>query len=63
VLILVTFTAIGLVLFIGALVGLQWAVRSGQMDDLETPALRMLIDETPTPVVPTSATEKESPQP
>jgi len=27
--------------------GFRWAVASGQYDDTETPALRMLMDETP----------------
>jgi len=27
-----------------AVVGFIWAVRDGQMDDLDTPAIRMLID-------------------
>lgn len=29
----------------GAIAGFVWAVRSGQMDDLETPAIRMLHDD------------------
>ena len=29
--------------------GFFWAVRSGQFDDVETPALRMLIDDAPAP--------------
>lgn len=44
---LLLFTAVGLALFAGALMGLVWAVRSGQLDDLETPALRMLHDDPP----------------
>lgn len=44
---LLLFTAVGLVLFAGAIAGLVWAVRSGQLDDLETPALRMLHDDPP----------------
>lgn len=39
------FVVVGCVLFTGALVGLVWLIRSGQLDDLETPALRMLADE------------------
>ncbi len=46
-LILLLFTAIGLTLFAGAVLALLWAVRSGQLDDLETPALRMLHDDPP----------------
>lgn len=30
---------------LGAVVGFLWATRSGQLDDLETPALRMLHDD------------------
>lgn len=40
-------TAAGLLLFVVAVVGLIWLIRSGQMDDLETPALRMLHDDQP----------------
>jgi cbb3-type cytochrome oxidase maturation protein len=42
---LLIFTAIGLALFAAALAALTWAVRSGQMDDLESPALRVLTDD------------------
>lgn len=39
--------ALGLVLLaVGAYV---WSVRSGQFDDLDTPALRPLIDDAPSP--------------
>lgn len=30
-----------------ALVAFRWAVRSGQLDDLDTPAVRMLHDDEP----------------
>ena len=40
--------SVGIALFVAALVGLVWMVRSGQLEDLETPALRMLHDD-PTP--------------
>lgn len=40
--------SVGLALFVLALTGLVWLVRSDQLDDLETPALRMLHDD-PTP--------------
>lgn len=39
--------ALGFVLAMVAV--FAWAVRSGQFDDLETPALRVLVDE-PSPV-------------
>jgi cbb3-type cytochrome oxidase maturation protein len=42
---LLIFAAAGLVLFVAALLALTWAVRSGQMDDLDTPAMRVLTDD------------------
>jgi len=36
---------IALVLAIAAVFAFVWAVRNGQMDDLETPAVRMLVDD------------------
>jgi cbb3-type cytochrome oxidase maturation protein len=38
-------TGIGFILFVGCCLALFWMVRSGQLDDLETPALRMLADD------------------
>ena len=35
--------AVGVV--VAALLAFRWAVRSGQLDDLETPAVRMLHDD------------------
>ena len=49
---LALFTGIGLALFLLCVAGLAWAVRNGQMDDLESPALRMLIDDEPRPPSP-----------
>jgi cbb3-type cytochrome oxidase maturation protein len=43
--ILLLFTAVALAIFTVALAALAWSVRSGQLDDLDTPALRMLTDE------------------
>jgi cbb3-type cytochrome oxidase maturation protein len=43
--ILFLFTALALGLFGLAVAALAWSVRSGQLDDLETPALRMLADD------------------
>ena len=34
-----------LLLAVAGVVAFVWAVRSGQMDDLETPGLRMLTDD------------------
>ncbi|MDQ1303514.1 MAG: hypothetical protein QG595_1497, partial [Pseudomonadota bacterium] len=36
---------LGLVLLAAAVVAFFWAVRSGQFDDLETPAWRILLDD------------------
>ena len=36
---------IALLIAAGAVVAFIWAVREGQMDDLETPAMRMLHDD------------------
>ena len=59
---LFVFTGLGLVLFIGAVAALVWSIRSGQLDDLETPAMRMLTDDaapqagtSPSPVPPNSS--------
>jgi cbb3-type cytochrome oxidase maturation protein len=41
------FTAIGVGLAVLAIAGAIWAVRHGQYDDLETPALRVLSDDAP----------------
>ena len=42
------FTAIGLVLFALCVLALVWAARGGQWDDLDTPPVRMLLDDEPT---------------
>jgi cbb3-type cytochrome oxidase maturation protein len=42
---LFVFTALGLALFVIGIFALIWSIRSGQMDDLDTPALRMLNDD------------------
>jgi len=36
---------LGLILLIAAVVAFFWAVRSGQFDDLESPAWRILLDD------------------
>lgn len=36
---------LSLLLGLTALLGFIWTVRSGQMDDTETPAFRILLDE------------------
>lgn len=40
-------TSLGLLLFAIAVIGMVWMIRSGQVDDLDTPALRMLADDPP----------------
>lgn len=40
---------LAIVIAIGAVLAFVWAVRDGQMDDLETPASRMLHDDEPPP--------------
>jgi len=47
--IILLLTGLALVIFVVAVVALMWSVRSGQMDDLDTPALRMLGDDPPPP--------------
>jgi len=42
-----TFTALGLLLFVLCVAALVWAARSGQWDDLDTPSVRMLVDDEP----------------
>jgi len=42
---LFVFTGLGLLLFIGAVAALIWSIRSGQLDDLDTPAMRLLSDD------------------
>jgi len=43
--ILFVLVPVALVLASAGLVAFRWAVRSGQFDDLDTPALRILIDD------------------
>lgn len=55
-------TSLGLLLFLISVGGLVWMIRSGQTDDLDTPALRMLADDTPAPpssTTPTSTTDSK----
>ena len=40
---------IAVVLAVVAMAAFIWSVRSGQMDDLETPGVRLLIEEDDTP--------------
>ncbi len=51
---LFVFTSLGILLFIGAVAALIWSIRSGQLDDLDTPAMRVLVDDAaPSPPKPT----------
>lgn len=47
--ILYLFLAIALVIFVCGLAALIWSIRSGQYDDLDTPALRILGEDCPAP--------------
>lgn len=40
---------LALVLALGGVAAFRWAVRDGQFDDVETPALRILLDDPPLP--------------
>ena len=44
---LFVFTAVGLVLFLFGIAAIVWSIRSGQLDDLDTPPMRMLHDDAP----------------
>ncbi|MBK9072416.1 MAG: cbb3-type cytochrome oxidase assembly protein CcoS [Myxococcales bacterium] len=46
-----------------AVVGFIWTVRSGQMDDLDTPPHRVLFDDTPSPPTDASTSASSSPPP
>ena len=43
---------VALAIALAALIAFIWAVRSGQMDDLDTPGLRILHDEPESPPPP-----------
>ena len=43
--ILLALIPIAILLGLGAVSAFVWAIRSGQLDDLETPAMRLLLDE------------------
>jgi cbb3-type cytochrome oxidase maturation protein len=43
--ILFALVPLSLLLLVGALAAFFWAVRAGQFDDLDTPAVRILLDE------------------
>jgi cbb3-type cytochrome oxidase maturation protein len=49
-----------LLLAIAAVAGFIWAVRRGQLDDLDTPAHRMLVDDPPTGRAESGAADDES---
>jgi cbb3-type cytochrome oxidase maturation protein len=50
-----------LVLAVAALLLFVWAIQSGQFDDLETPALRILFDDAPPPSEPLAAARAAAP--
>ena len=43
--IIVVLIPLGLLLLLAAVCAFFWAIRSGQFDDLETPAWRILLDD------------------
>jgi cbb3-type cytochrome oxidase maturation protein len=47
--ILLLLVPLALLLLIVAIVAFAWAVRGGQFEDLETPALSILVDDDPPP--------------
>lgn len=61
---LFVFTGLGLLLFIGAVVALIWSIRSGQLDDLDTPPMRLLSDDAaPRPPTPPTTSDPATDQP
>lgn len=50
---------LAVVVMIIALVGLLWAIRSGQFDDLQGPAHRILLDDDD-PLIPQNASKLDS---
>jgi cbb3-type cytochrome oxidase maturation protein len=52
---------LALLLVLGAVLVFVWAARSGQFDDMETPALRMLHDDPARPVRPADAGDHTTP--
>jgi cbb3-type cytochrome oxidase maturation protein len=46
-----------------AVLSFSWATRSGQFDDLDTPGLRVLHDDTPLERRPPDPTKCETPRP
>ena len=58
--ILFLLTGLALAIFLIAVTGLIWSVRSGQLDDLDTPAVRLLSDDAQ-PAAPIPASAKDSP--
>ena len=53
--ILLLLIPISLLLLGAAIWAFVWAVRRGQYDDMETPALDILVDDLPAPVAPPAA--------
>lgn len=55
----VLYVALPIALMLGgaALASCLWCIGRGQFDDLETPAVRMLVDDQPTPESPISSKE------
>ena len=52
---------VSLVLAVAALMLFVWAIHSGQFDDLETPAIRILFDDAPAPLEPLAPARAAAP--
>ncbi len=58
--VLIILVPLATLMAIGALVAFVWGARRGQLDDLVSPAIRMLADETP-PVAKKQSGERGQP--
>ena len=54
---------LALLVVTAAVIVFVWSARSGQFDDLETPARRMLVDDKPPPRVPSKKAALPSEKP
>lgn len=58
--ILLALIPLGLLFLAGAIGAFWWAVRAGQFDDLDTPALSVLTDDTPVPPSPSPTQRRDA---
>jgi len=52
---------LALVIVFAAVIAYVWSVRSGQFDDLQTPAFRPLVDDRPASRSPTAPEDQQPP--